>query len=130
MSPPPTHTSLPSTSELVEGVLFYPIALVVSATIFPGLTLCIPGLILAAALILIPIVALALVLAVVAAVVAAPVLLVRATVYALSDRGRTRFGRRIGGRPKLRLTRTRTGPALLNVAPRAAGNAAPSARRP
>jgi hypothetical protein len=68
----------PDTSELVEGLLFYPIALVISATIAPGLTLCIPGLIFATALILLPLVAIAIVAAVVAAVVAAPVVLVRA----------------------------------------------------
>ena len=68
---------LPSTSELLEGASFFPIALVVSATIFPGLTLCIPGLILAAAMILVPLAALAIVAAVVAAVVAAPVFAVR-----------------------------------------------------
>jgi len=68
---------LPSTSELLEGVSFFPIALVVSATIFPGLTLCIPGLILAAAMILVPLAALAIVAAIVTAVVAAPVLAVR-----------------------------------------------------
>jgi membrane protein implicated in regulation of membrane protease activity len=68
----------PDTSELVEGLLFYPIALVISATIAPGLTLCIPGLIFATALILLPLVAVGIVILVVAAVVAAPVLLVRA----------------------------------------------------
>jgi hypothetical protein len=47
----------PSTSELIEGVLFYPIALVISATVCPGLTLCIPGLILLAAFVIVPIVA-------------------------------------------------------------------------
>ena len=73
-----SSTAAPSTSELVEGVLFYPIALVISATIFPGLTLCIPGLIFVTVLILLPIVALALVVLVVGAVLAAPVLLVRA----------------------------------------------------
>lgn len=67
-----------STSELVEGILFYPIALVVSATIFPGLTLCIPGLLFVTVLLLLPIVALALVVLVVGAVLAAPVMLVRA----------------------------------------------------
>ncbi len=85
MSSTNTQSSLPSTSELVEGVLFYPIALLVSATIFPGLTLCIPGLILFAALVLIPLVAIALLVVVVAAVFAAPVLLVRA-VRALRER--------------------------------------------
>jgi hypothetical protein len=68
----------PSTSELIEGVLFYPIALVVSATIFPGFTLCIPGLIFATVLILLPLIAIAIVLLAATAVVAAPVLLVRA----------------------------------------------------
>jgi membrane protein implicated in regulation of membrane protease activity len=73
-----TQSSLPPTSELIEGVLFYPIALVVSATIFPGFVLCIPGLVFVTALIVIPLVALALVVAVVAAIAAAPFLLVRA----------------------------------------------------
>ena len=68
----------PSTSELVEGLSFFPIALVVSAVIFPGFTLCIPGLIFVTVLILVPIVALALVVLVVGAVLAAPVVLVRA----------------------------------------------------
>jgi membrane protein implicated in regulation of membrane protease activity len=72
-----TQASLPSTSELVEGVLFYPIALVVSATIFPGFTLCIPGLVFVTVLVLIPIVAVAIVALLAAAVVAAPFLLVR-----------------------------------------------------
>ena len=71
-------TDTPSTSELIEGILFYPIALVISATIFPGLTLCIPGLIFVAVLILIPIVAMAIVVLLAASVVAAPFLLVRA----------------------------------------------------
>lgn len=67
-----------TTSELVEGILFYPIALVISATVAPGLTLCIPGLILAAAFVIIPLAAMALVVILAAAVVAAPVVLVRA----------------------------------------------------
>jgi hypothetical protein len=70
-------SATPSTSELVEGVLFYPIALVISATIFPGLTLCIPGLIFVTVLILIPLVAIAIVALLAASVVAAPFLLVR-----------------------------------------------------
>jgi len=78
MSSTRTQSSLPPTSELVEGVLFYPIALVVSATIFPGLTLCIPGLIVVAVLLLIPLVAMALVVALAAAVLTAPFVLVRA----------------------------------------------------
>ena len=73
-----TQSSLPDTSELVEGVLFYPIALVISATILPGMTLCIPGLIFVAALILIPLAAVAIVTLLAAAVVASPFLLVRA----------------------------------------------------
>lgn len=85
MSSTATQSSLPSTSELVEGVLFYPIALVVSATIFPGFTLCIPGLLLATALILIPVVAMAIVALAAAAVVAAPFLAVRG-VRALRER--------------------------------------------
>jgi hypothetical protein len=72
-----TSTATPSTSELVEGVLFYPIALVVSATIFPGFTLCIPGLIFVTVLFLIPIIAMAIVVLLAAAVVASPFLLVR-----------------------------------------------------
>jgi hypothetical protein len=72
-----SSTSTPSTSELIEGVLFYPIALVISATIFPGLILCIPGLILAAAFILIPLAAVAIVLLVVGAIIAAPIFAVR-----------------------------------------------------
>ncbi len=78
MSSTTTQSSLPSTSELVEGVLFFPVALVVSATIFPGFTLCIPGLLFVTALILIPLAAIALVVALAAAVVMAPFLLVRA----------------------------------------------------
>ena len=77
MSSTATQSSLPSTSELVEGVLFYPVALVVSATIFPGFTLCIPGLLFVTVLILLPLVAIAIVVALAAAVVAAPFLLVR-----------------------------------------------------
>jgi membrane protein implicated in regulation of membrane protease activity len=78
----------PSTSELIEGVLFYPIALVISATIFPGFTLCIPGLILATVLILLPLIAIAIVLLAAAAVVAAPILLVRAIRGRLASRSR------------------------------------------
>ncbi len=78
-------TATPSTSELVEGVLFYPIALVVSATIFPGFTLAIPGLIFVTVLILIPIVAMAIVALLVTAVVASPFLLMRG-VRALRER--------------------------------------------
>jgi membrane-associated phospholipid phosphatase len=77
MSSTATQASLPSTSELVEGVLFYPIALVISATILPGMTLCIPALVFVAALVLIPLVAVAIALLVTAAVVAAPFLAVR-----------------------------------------------------
>ena len=73
MTPAATQVS---TSELVEGVLFYPIALVISATVCPGLTLCIPGLIFVTVLILIPVVAVAIVALLAAAVVAAPFLLV------------------------------------------------------
>jgi hypothetical protein len=81
-----------STSELVEGVLFYPIALVVSATIFPGFTLCIPGLVFVTVLVLIPLVAVAIVALLAVAVVAAPFLLVRG-VRALRER-RAEPGRR------------------------------------
>jgi hypothetical protein len=80
-----TSTATPSTSELVEGVLFYPIALVVSATIFPGFTLCIPGLIFVTVLFLIPIIAMAIVVLLAAAVVASPFLLVRG-IRALRER--------------------------------------------
>ena len=85
MSSAATQASRPSTSELVEGVLFYPIACVVSATIFPGFTLCIPGLIFVTVLVLIPLVAVAIVALLAAAVVAAPFLLVRG-VRALRER--------------------------------------------
>jgi hypothetical protein len=70
-------TSDISTSDLLEGISFFPIALVISATIAPGLTLCIPGLIFVTVLLLIPIVALALVAGLVAAIVMAPFALVR-----------------------------------------------------
>jgi hypothetical protein len=73
-----THSELPATSDLVEGLLFYPIALVISATVAPGLTLCIPGLLFATVLILIPLLAMALVVVLAAAVLAAPVVLFRA----------------------------------------------------
>jgi hypothetical protein len=72
-----TTATTPSTSELIEGVLFYPIALVVSATIFPGFTLVIPGLLLVTAMVLIPVIAIALVVLLAASVVATPFLLVR-----------------------------------------------------
>jgi hypothetical protein len=78
MSSTSTQSSLPSTSELVEGVLFYPIALVVSATIFPGFTLCIPGLLFVTVLVIVPLAAMALVVALAAAVFMAPFVLVRA----------------------------------------------------
>jgi membrane-associated phospholipid phosphatase len=77
MSSAATQVSRPSTSELVEGVLFYPIALVISATVCPGLTLCIPGLLFVAVVVLIPLVAVTIVALLAAAVVAAPFLLVR-----------------------------------------------------
>lgn len=85
MSSAATQVSPPSTSELVEGVLFYPIACVVSATVFPGFTLCIPGLVFFTVLVLIPLVAMAIVALLAAAVVAAPFLLVRG-VRALRER--------------------------------------------
>jgi uncharacterized membrane protein len=66
--------SNPSTTEFLEGLEFFPIALVISATVCPGLTLCIPGLILMAVFVIIPILALVLV----GAFIAAPFLLVRA----------------------------------------------------
>jgi hypothetical protein len=80
-----SSTATPSTSELVEGILFYPIALVVSATIFPGFILCIPGLLFVTVLILIPIIAMAIVVAAAASVIAAPFLAVRG-VRALRER--------------------------------------------
>jgi hypothetical protein len=88
MSTPPPRSELPDTSELVEGLLFYPIALVISATIAPGLTLCIPGLIFATVLILLPLVAVGIVVLIVAAIVAAPVLAVRAIRARLASRSR------------------------------------------
>jgi hypothetical protein len=78
MSPAATQSSLPSTSELVEGVLFYPVALVVSATIFPGFILCIPGLLFVTVVVLVPLVAVAIVVVLAGAVIAAPFVLVRA----------------------------------------------------
>ena len=78
-------TTTPSTSELVEGLSFFPIALVVSSTIFPGFILCIPGLLFVTVLILVPIVALAIVVGLAALVVASPFLLVRG-VRALHER--------------------------------------------
>jgi hypothetical protein len=90
MSSTHTQSSLPSTSELVEGILFYPIALVVSATIFPGFILCIPGLLFVTVLVLIPIVAVALVALLVAAVVGAPFLLVRGVRALLERRAESR----------------------------------------
>ena len=92
MSPRPPSTDTPTTSELLEGISFYPIALVVSATIFPGFTLCIPGLLFVTVLILVPIVAMAIVVGAVAAVVASPFLLVRG-VRALRERGTVRLPR-------------------------------------
>lgn len=86
-----TRTELPATSELVEGALFFPIALVVSSTIFPGMTLCIPGLLFVTVLVLVPLIAVALVVGLVAAIVMAPFVLVR-TVRKLSQ---VRFGLRL-----------------------------------
>jgi hypothetical protein len=80
-----SSTDTPSTSELVEGILFYPIALVVSATIFPGFILCIPGLLFVTVLILVPIVAVAIVLLAAGTVIAAPVVLVRVVRRRLSQ---------------------------------------------
>jgi hypothetical protein len=80
-----TRSEPPATSDLIEGILFYPVALVVSATVFPGFTLCIPGLILATVLVIIPLAAVALVVALAAAVLTAPFVLVRA-VRALRER--------------------------------------------
>jgi len=100
MSSTRTQPELPSTSELLEGVLFYPIALVISATIAPGMTLCIPGLLFVTVLILVPIVALALVVLVVGAVLAAPVVLVRAI------RGRERKQPATKAHPRVALPHT------------------------
>lgn len=80
-----TSTDTPSTSELLEGISFFPIALVISATIFPGFTLVIPGLLFVTVLILIPIVAIAIAALLTAAVVASPFLLVRG-IRALRER--------------------------------------------
>jgi membrane protein implicated in regulation of membrane protease activity len=68
----------PTTGELLEGISFFPIALVVASTIFPGFTLVIPGLLFVTVLVLLPIVAIGIVLAAVAAVVLGPVYAVRA----------------------------------------------------
>ena len=75
----------PSTSELLEGISFYPIALVIASTIFPGFTLVIPGLLFVTVLVLLPIVAIAIVALLVTAVVASPFLLVRG-IRALRER--------------------------------------------
>jgi hypothetical protein len=77
MSHARSQPNLTSTADLVEGLMFYPVALVISATALPGLTLCIPGLIFVTVLVLIPLVAIAIVLLLGAAALAAPVLLVR-----------------------------------------------------
>jgi predicted membrane channel-forming protein YqfA (hemolysin III family) len=74
MSPPSESLSL---SDLFDDLDFFPIALVISATICPGLTLCIPGLLFVTVLLIIPIVAVLLVVGVVAAIVLAPFALVR-----------------------------------------------------
>jgi hypothetical protein len=87
MSPPQTE---PTISELAEGLMFYPVALVISATVVPGMTLCIPALAFVAALVLIPLVAVALVVAAVAAVVAAPFLLAHAVRALLERRAESR----------------------------------------
>jgi len=75
MSP---SSDLPSTSDFLDHLDFFPIAMVVGATIFPGFILCIPGLLFVTVLIAVPIVAVLLVVGLVAAVVAAPFVLVRA----------------------------------------------------
>jgi hypothetical protein len=72
-----TQSDRPTPSEWVEGILFDPIAVVVSATMLPGFTLCIPALIFAAALVIIPLAAVALVVVVVAAIFVTPFALVR-----------------------------------------------------
>ena len=77
MSAQATHINEPSTGELVEGLSFFPIALVVSSTIFPGFILCIPGLLFVPVLVLVPIIAPAAVVGLAALVVASPFLLVR-----------------------------------------------------
>ena len=74
MSAPET----PSTGELLEGISFFPIALVVASTIFPGFTLVIPGLLFVTVIVLLPLVAIGIVLAAVTAVVLGPVFAVRA----------------------------------------------------
>jgi len=74
MSP---RSDLPSTADFLDNLDFFAIALVVSATIFPGLTLCIPGLLFVTVLIAVPIAAVALVVGLAVAVVAAPFVLVR-----------------------------------------------------
>jgi hypothetical protein len=66
-------TETPSAAEMFDELSFFPIALVVSATIAPGLTLCIPGLLFATVFLLIPLVA----LAILALLVATPFLAVR-----------------------------------------------------
>jgi hypothetical protein len=95
MSPTRTQPDPPTTSELVEGVLFYPIALVVSATVCPGFTLCIPALLFGTLLVIIPLAAIALVVALAAAVLAAPFVLVRAVRGLNERRARSRTAKRI-----------------------------------
>lgn len=77
MSPRPP-SDLPSTADLLDNLDFFAIALVVSATIFPGLTICIPGLLFVTVLVAIPIVAVLVVVGLVAAIVMAPFVVVRA----------------------------------------------------
>jgi hypothetical protein len=78
MSPARTQSSLPDTSELVEGFIHAPIAIVICSTVLPGLLMCAPALIFGALLVIVPLAAVALVVAVVGAIVAAPFVLVRA----------------------------------------------------
>ena len=85
-----SSTTTPSTAELAEGLLFYPIALVISSTIFPGFTLVIPALLFVTVPLLLPFVALAIVGLVAAAVVAAPVMLVRGIRALLERRAESR----------------------------------------
>jgi hypothetical protein len=111
MSPSAT----PSTSELIEGVLFYPIALVISATIAPGMLLCIPGLLFVTVLILIPVVAMAIVVLLAAALVAGPVVLVRkirGSRAVSKPRSRGAVPSTVFGRPLVALSADRSRPHL------------------
>jgi hypothetical protein len=95
-----SQSDRPTISELVEGVLFYPIALVVCSTVAPGFTLCIPAMIFFTAAILVPVVAIAVVVLLAAAVVLSPFAAVRG-VRALGRRYAAAKSRR-AGRPARR----------------------------